>query len=285
MSLVAARASVHRVAVRLGKPGVVAASRNPERLAQLQHGALGFAEPPIVWEVLEREQILDEIRRCAVENGGKPLGRVAFLRETGIKESWIDRHWLRWSEAVEEAGLTPGTMTTAYTDEHLLDALAGLVREVGHYPVANEYRRKARESSGFPDRKVFDRFGGKSAAIQRLAEFCRERPGFSDVVALLGDVTPTEPLPSRSVTVAGYVYLAKSGRHYKIGQTNDLVRRTSEIRLQLPERVELIHQISTDDPIGIERYWHQRFAHLRLNGEWFLLGADEVAIFKRRKFM
>ena len=211
--------------------------------------------------------------------------RAAFLRETGISESWIDRHWLRWSEAVEEAGLTPGTMTTAYTDEHLLDALARLVRELGHYPVANEFRRKDRETPGFPNRKAFDRFGGKAAAIHRVAEFCRERPEFADVVAVLGDVPQTESPSSGAATILGYVYLAKPGRHYKIGQTNDLVRRTNEIRIHLPERLELVHQISTDDPGGIERYWHQRFAHLRVNGEWFTLGADEVAIFKRRKFM
>ena len=94
-----------------------------------------------------------------------------------------------------------------------------------------------------------------------------------------------EPPVQPTAAVVGYVYLAKSGRRYKIGQTNDLVRRTNELRIQLPERVSLVHQSSTDDPLGIERYWHQRLAHLRANGEWFSLGAAEVAIFKRRKFM
>ena len=52
----------------------------------------------------------------------------------------------------------------------------------------------------------------------------------------------------------------KSGRYYKVGRTNAVGRRDFEIGIQLPEPVTVIHTIITDDPEGIEAYWHKHFA-------------------------
>lgn len=79
----------------------------------------------------------------------------------------------------------------------------------------------------------------------------------------------------------GEVYLFKSGHFYKIGKTNCTVRRGSELRIMLPEKITLIHSIKTDDPSGIEAYWHKRFELKRKNGEWFDLTSNDVKAFKR----
>jgi len=52
--------------------------------------------------------------------------------------------------------------------------------------------------------------------------------------------------------------------------------------LELPEKPTIIHYIRTDDPDGIESYWHGRFSKLRTNGEWFLLGPMEIKTFKKK---
>jgi hypothetical protein len=79
--------------------------------------------------------------------------------------------------------------------------------------------------------------------------------------------------------------LIKSGRFFKLGKTNAAGRRERELAIQLPEKTKTVHVISTDDPTGIEAYWHRRFESKRQNGEWFALDKDDVIAFKRRKFM
>jgi len=97
--------------------------------------------------------------------------------------------------------------------------------------------------------------------------------------------THSERVTARAEEIFGFVYLIRSGRYYKIGRSNAAGRRERELAIQLPEKTQKVHEIRTDDPVGIEVYWHNRFRDLRKNGEWFELTAADIATFKRRKFM
>jgi hypothetical protein len=259
-------------------------------------GAFSTAGYDSAWTsevIMTKEHILSEIRRTAGSNGGAPLGVDRFFTETGIKDSdWHGKLWARWGDAVKEAGFQPNQLTAARTTEDLLSNLAGLVRELGRFPVRGELRLKARGDSTFPSDKTLRRLGGKQALAAQLEKFCRDR-GQNDLAELCAaaaakndDAQDAEGIPEGSAAgELGYVYLMKSGRFYKIGRTNALGRRERELVIQLPEAAKVIHSIKTDDPVGIEEYWHRRFQDRRRNGEWFDLTAQDLSAFRRRKFM
>jgi hypothetical protein len=235
---------------------------------------------------MTKEDILSDIRRTTAANGGKPLGKRRFFVETGIKEmDWHGRYWARWGDALREAGFQANSPQGAISDEDALTCLANLARELGHFPVVAEIRLKARSDPKFPWHNRFAKLGPKVALAARLKLFC-EQKGDSEVAKLcaavaVGAIHDLED--ARAADPVGYVYLVRHGaRHeYKIGRTNNPMRREGEIRIELPEQLSPLHVITTDDPAGVERYWHTRFADKRKNGEWFCLDAQDVRAFRR----
>ncbi len=240
---------------------------------------------------MKKEEIIYEIRRLAAANEGKPPGRLTFETEVGVREhEWRGRHWARWSDAVREAGFQPNQKATAYGKAHLAEKLIGLIRKIEHFPTSSELRLEATRNPDFPSEMAFRRLGGKLALIDLAKTYADAHPEFSDVLAHCTDVHETlEPKNSTAkppnAVSEGFVYLMKSGRFYKIGRSNAAGRREYELSIQMPEKAKNIHAIRTDDPIGIEAYWHKRFDAKRKNGEWFDLSVQELNAFKKRKFM
>lgn len=77
----------------------------------------------------------------------------------------------------------------------------------------------------------------------------------------------------------GYVYLVKSyDEFFKIGQAIDPRQRAKGF--QLPYKPKLIHTIPVSDMDWAERYLHRKFAHKRVDGEWFCLNSQDVAYIK-----
>lgn len=238
---------------------------------------------------MKRQHIIDEIKRLAEAHGGVPVGRGRFERESGIKESdWAGRFWVRWNDAVKEAGFEPNKLNTAHEEEFLLEQYASLIRDLGRIPVTAEVIMRRRTTPDFPSEKVFRRFGNKAEIVRKVAEYCRGK-GYDDVVAICESSIPKTAADAENDEEEeidfGFVYLIKSGRYFKIGRSNAIGRREREIALQLPDKASTVHVLKTDDPLGIEAYWHRRFADRRKNGEWFELSAADVKAFKRRKFM
>ena len=236
---------------------------------------------------MEKRHIIAEIKRVAHANGGTPPGRERFAKETGISvNDWYPHLWLRWGDALAEAGFAPNRLASKLDSAAVLEKYVALVRDLGRAPLSAELKVKARNDPTFPSHGVYDKFGGKLALLSAVREHCA-RIGASDVLALLpaapAAVRSQASLTPRRASPTGFVYLMKSGRHFKIGRTNSVGRREWELGIKIPVPPTTIHYIETDDPVGVEAYWHRRFAEKRGEGEWFKLQPDDVAAFKRWK--
>jgi hypothetical protein len=235
-----------------------------------------------------KEKILKEIRRTAEDNAGRPLGVRRFEQVTGIRyHDWFGKYWKSWGDAVAEAGLARNTLQARIDDDQVLLAYSSLILELGRVPVKGDLRLKRRSDPAFPNDKVFERYGRKEELLTQVRAFCVAHAGWADVVSLLPDRVPApvaeEPRRPAQQVLIGFVYLIHSGKYYKIGHTNSVGRREYELSIQMPEKVSVVHSIETDDPEGIEDYWHRRFSSRRARGEWFKLEPNDVAAFKRRK--
>jgi len=236
---------------------------------------------------MHKEEILLEIKRVAEENGGKSPSKTMFEEATTIKTHEWQKYWPRWSEAIKEAGLTPNQFAgTVYSDDALLDKLIEFTRELGRYPTLVEMRIKKINDPTFPhDCTIAGRLGNKQELIFRLLDYCRKRK-LTDIIKILEPVSNTATIETYTIndknSSYGFVYLAKGHRgEYKIGRTNLVDRRLSELGTKASIELELIHEIKTDDPVGVEAYWHKRFQNKHMKGEWFKLSTIEVKSFKK----
>jgi hypothetical protein len=234
-----------------------------------------------------REKILSEIRKLSEKNGGQPPGFRLFERETGIRVSaWRGVYWARWGDAVAEAGLTPNTKTVKFDEEFVLGKIAEACRHFGRVPTMMELRLYKKTRADFPnDRAISIRFRSTANMHRQLSKWAGADETRADVVAMLAGRLVDESKPEAKRSAEGFVYLIRWGANYKIGRGDQLERRVKEVRTGLPDSGTLVHAIRTDDPPGIEAYWHRRFADRRAeNGEWFKLTSSDVSAFKRRKF-
>jgi Meiotically up-regulated gene 113 len=237
------------------------------------------------YNLFMRERILSEIRRIAEASGGQPPGMQVFQNESSIrKHEWMGKYWARWSDAVNEAGFSANEFQQKLDLSTIFPKLALAIRRYKREPTAAEFEMMRNADSDYPSyRSVIGQFESKSDLMRALKNWAETTEGFSDCANLLPDYlqkqsSRTGPLKE------GHVYLIKSGAFYKIGRGDELEKRVKQIRTALPDASVLEHSIRTDDPSGIEAYWHRRFADKRANGEWFKLTLQDVTAFKKRKY-
>lgn len=238
---------------------------------------------------MTKDAIFRRVRELAAERGGH-ISFDAFLNETGIKDKWLrSQEWFEgWNNLLSKLGLETRSFGTVRTPpSKIAEAVAILIEREGRWPTEDDFRRERKKNSAFPSLGVISplRRSGELAIL--IVNLGASNAHFVKAATIAMKFQPNEKNGETVSTerVLGYVYLLRSGRRYKIGKTNDPLRRFREVRLELPEETHQVHTIPTDDPTGIEAYWHGRFSNKRVrNTEFFELDGTDVQAFKRRKY-
>ena len=252
---------------------------------------------------MNKDWYRSKIREIAEKNGGRAPGARYFYSETGTRESdWrrkLWNEWNNWGDVLEEFGFERGVFVTAIEKATILRVLAEFIQSFDppRFPIQDELIRARRRGLALPgDNTIRRQIGERDAVIRALTEFCQGKEQYQAALHVCQNMSASnqDPItdaldePTENVD-SGWVYLIRAQGAYKIGCSRAPYRRAAEIANQSASGAELLHKIETDDPEGIERYWHQRFSEKRLSGlnkvsgEWFALNAGDTKAFKRRK--
>ena len=240
---------------------------------------------------MKKDDLIKIMIRTTKENDGKPLGMIRLEKEQGItKNIWL-KYWPTYSSYVKESGIKPNVFSKqGYDEDFLIQKMIDLIKDTGDFPTNNAVRHKSKNDKDFPNFTTFHKLGSKHERARKIIEYCEKKGGLNEIIRIClpyckADMRDDEIESEEEIHTSSYVYLMKSGKFYKIGRSDSPGRREYDLNLTLPEETKCIHKIRTDDPIGIEKYWHERFADKRKGGEWFDLSNNDVKNFKRKKIM
>ena len=178
-----------------------------------------------------KQDIINAIIKTAKENGGKPLGIGRFEKETGINLYDCHKYWSTFGEAQREAGFIANTLQVPYKEEFILESLATLMRDIGRLPTKGNLIVRRNKDDGFPNEvSIHKRLGSQIEIAKKMYEYSKQK-GYNDIVEICKAYIDKSPNPEQEQEnsdqnqILGAVYLFKHGKYYKIGKTNDTVRR------------------------------------------------------------
>ncbi|MDO9415386.1 GIY-YIG nuclease family protein [Pararhizobium sp.] len=204
-----------------------------------------------------RDEVIKKIVALAQRNDGKPPGVERFEAETGIKRhKLLGPIWRTWADALGEAGFAPNVLNKAFSDEKILSSVLEISKAIGRFPTTGDLAFETTRRPDAPNRKTIGKRWNMVELAEALVTYA-EGLGETDVVANARQYLSTRTPRAASVEIAedkfpsGYVYMQRHGNDYKIGFTSSLSKRGRQIQIELPQEIELVHSILTDDPSGV----------------------------------
>ncbi len=218
---------------------------------------------------IPKEKVIRLYKELVKQHSGEPIGERIFKRETDLSHHyWKGGYWRSWSAFQKDAGYVPNIKTSKIPDQILLNSFAELALEKDVIPTEPDLMLRRKDDPSFPNKLAFRRLGGREQLLEKVAEYCKGKEKYAPVLKILNEgISERVNHKIESLGVKGFVYLLRSGKKYKIGRSNAVGRRLRELSIQLPQKPNMVHVIETDDPEGIESYWHNRFDEKREGGE------------------
>src|SRR5476649_2571492 len=120
-----------------------------------------------------KQQIIDEIKRTAESNGGRPLGQLRLQKETGIGPYDWGQFWARYGDLTKEAGFEPNQFKSGYDEDLIIEKFIGLIRRLGKFPTQPEIRLARKSDPDLPDITTFQsRLGNKAEIAEKVMDYC-----------------------------------------------------------------------------------------------------------------
>lgn len=248
-----------------------------------------------------RDEILAIIKKWSSDHEGRTPSEKVFREATEIPLDTLQKHgWASYGEFCDEAGLKRNKFDKSnpdYVSEKLSELFIDAIREKGKWPTKGELEVSHKRNKNIPGSAIYYKKLGlvKNGKLSiALLNYIKDRPGYEDIAKICNSLLETiknedfqEP-GTKNKNGHGWVYLIRLGHsnQYRIGQTNDPLRRFKENRIELPEKPILVHEIETADRYGVEDYWLKRFKTKKTENEysdWFKLSSSDVREFKAWK--
>lgn len=230
---------------------------------------------------MTREQILDAYKAFAARTKGAPPGKRQFLKAYPELNDHVFRSgfWRSWKAFQLDAGIAPNAKVQRLPDRPILEGLARLTRKLGRVPTTDDIAFARKSDNTIPsEATVRKRAPTDAARAALLQEFCASSAEWADVLGLIKPAL--QVAAARPNTQHAVVYLMQHGKRFKVGKSVDLDERLRNAKTWITD-ARYLWYIETDDPFGVEKYWHGRFKAKSLGGEWFRLSNDDVAAFKK----
>lgn len=135
-------------------------------------------------------------------------------------------------------------------------------------------------ADAFPDLEAREALPNGARAVrpvrtqsERRGSLARER---FEPVEVIGEPT--------SSARGGYVYVLQSAYGHKVGRTRNMPSRMRAFGVKLPIMYTIPLCAWFDDHIEAEASYHRMFSEKRVNGEWFNLEEQDVALIRARQY-